>query len=223
MKLIIPLLSILLVITGCAGKTDRTERCTHYSAIYEAYLTTTTLRPVSKEEAAAAAVAAVFLRTYCGWSGPKAGSMTDVEDANGVPNVFPPDGYYAPEARTGAARTGIALRADPIPIGPPAAGRLISLPLFWDHNPALDGSTFYRLYWGRTANQWDGAIVIQTNVVQPFIWQTSASGPVKFTITSVRPPIVSNGETNSVESDPSNILQLQLAGPPVPPGRLRNK
>lgn len=69
---------------GCASMEDKDKRCATYADVYTLYLSSTEVRPVSKEESAAAAAAAIFLRTYCGWT------ATRGNDANGVPVIVPP-------------------------------------------------------------------------------------------------------------------------------------
>lgn len=77
--------------TGC--NTTKADRCEKYVSVYQLYLASTAVRPVSKEETAAAAAAALFLTTYCGWHGEtaapgaKAGPPRTV---HGVPVIFPP-------------------------------------------------------------------------------------------------------------------------------------
>jgi len=64
----------IISLVGCSTTStsipDKTARCENYESIYTLYLSTVATRPVSKEESAAAAVAAIFLRMYCGWTGP---------------------------------------------------------------------------------------------------------------------------------------------------------
>lgn len=85
-------IAALAFLVGCAGNPKTSEgRCENYVALYETYLATTALRPVSKEESAAAMVASVFLRTRCGWQSTRAGT-----DAQGVPILAPPLAGEAP-------------------------------------------------------------------------------------------------------------------------------
>lgn len=79
-----------VILTGCAGMKDKEQRCATYGDAYSLYLATTAVRPVSKEESAGAAAAAIFLRAYCGWVGPKAGPGSSTVDSNGVPILYPP-------------------------------------------------------------------------------------------------------------------------------------
>ena len=85
-KIIIAL--AMLFSPGCASDgsfPDREQRCGHYSNVYALYIASTAVRPIAKEEAAAALAATIFLRTYCGWTGTKA------VDVNGVPVIQPPN------------------------------------------------------------------------------------------------------------------------------------
>lgn len=84
-------LSIALALTlalgllvGCASGPDKDQRCETYAEVYTLYLASTEVRPVSPEEVAAATAAAIFLKTYCGWT------ATRAVDANGVPIIHPP-------------------------------------------------------------------------------------------------------------------------------------
>jgi hypothetical protein len=79
-----------VLFTGCAGMKDKEQRCATYGDVYSLYLATTAVRPVSKDESAGAAAAAIFLRAYCGWVGPKAGPGSSTVDSNGVPILYPP-------------------------------------------------------------------------------------------------------------------------------------
>lgn len=81
---------LCVALTGCASMEDKEKRCSTYADVYTLYLATTEIRPVSKEESAAASVAAIFLRTYCGWSGPRSGPGISTVDSNGVPILYPP-------------------------------------------------------------------------------------------------------------------------------------
>lgn len=66
---------------------SKDKRCEVYADAYALYLATAEVRPVSAEESAAAAGAALFLRVYCGWTGPRG---VAVNDSNGVPVIQPP-------------------------------------------------------------------------------------------------------------------------------------
>lgn len=212
--LLIAFLFTACLLSGCATGSSKPDRCGYYSDAYSLYLSTTTLRPVSKEESSSAAAAAIFLRTYCGWTGPK-GSPFDV-DENGVPIVFPP----APASSRSAS---LGLRDPLAAIGPPSPGRKVGLPLGWDHNPAADGTTEYRLYWGRGPSGWDGVISTPASSGQRYRWETSQAGPARFVVTAVRPPKTAEGETDPQESDPSNELAVTVSGYPIPPGKLRSQ
>jgi|GEM_PF-4008862 len=88
MKSIITILALcaaLALLAGCASTPDKEQRCVSYAEVYTLYLASTEVRPVSKEEVAAATAAAIFLRTYCGWT------ATRGNDANGVPVIHPPN------------------------------------------------------------------------------------------------------------------------------------
>lgn len=89
----------LALVAGCSTTADKDKRCATYADVYTLYLASTEVRPVSKEESAAAAAAAIFLRTYCGWTGKTTtpatkgtrGAKPEPEiDANGVPIIYPP-------------------------------------------------------------------------------------------------------------------------------------
>ena len=96
LKWLIPLVFALALLAGCASTPDKEQRCASYAEVYQLYLASTEVRPVSKEEVAAATAAAIFLRTYCGWTGsttaPKArgAKPTPEVDENGVPVIHPP-------------------------------------------------------------------------------------------------------------------------------------
>jgi hypothetical protein len=72
------------LLVGCASGPDQDQRCETYAEVYSLYLASTEVRPVSHEEIAAATAAALFLKTYCGWT------ATRAVDANGVPILYPP-------------------------------------------------------------------------------------------------------------------------------------
>lgn len=86
----------LALVAGCSTTADKDKRCATYTDVYTLYLASTEVRPVSKEEVAAATAAAIFLRTYCGWTGsttaPKTrgAKPTPEVDENGVPVIHPP-------------------------------------------------------------------------------------------------------------------------------------
>ncbi len=90
------LCAALALLAGCASTPDKEQRCTSYAELYQLYLASTEVRPVSKEEVAAATAAAIFLRTYCGWTSsttaPKTrgAKPTPEVDENGVPVIHPP-------------------------------------------------------------------------------------------------------------------------------------
>ena len=101
MKSIVTILSLcaaLALLAGCSSMPDKDKRCATYADVYTLYLASTEVRPVSKEESAAAAAAAIFLRTYCGWTGNTTAAAKGVKgakpepevDANGVPIIHPP-------------------------------------------------------------------------------------------------------------------------------------
>ena len=81
---ILALCAALALLAGCSSTPDKEQRCASYAEVYTLYLASTEVRPVSKEEVAAATAAAIFLRTYCGWT------ATRGNDANGVPVIHPP-------------------------------------------------------------------------------------------------------------------------------------
>lgn len=87
---LITVLFIACLFTGCAtGSLDTKEkRCAGYGDIYSLYLATAEIREVTPEERTVAAAAAIFLRTYCGWTAPK--GVGETLDANGVPVIYPP-------------------------------------------------------------------------------------------------------------------------------------
>ena len=96
---ILALCVALALVAGCSTTADKDKRCATYADVYTLYLASTEVRPVSKEESAAAAAAAIFLRTYCGWTGKTTapatkgtrGAKPEPEvDANGVPIIYPP-------------------------------------------------------------------------------------------------------------------------------------
>lgn len=209
---------LAVLFTGCAGLKDKESRCSAYSDAYSVYLATSAIREVSKDEKTAATAAAIFLRTYCGWTAPK-GAPEDAVDSNGVPKVNPP----APKART-SSRTSAAPHtraASSIPVGPPAPGRTMSVPLVWDHNPIADQAREYWLYWSRATNAWDARITIPTAAGQSYRWTTAQPGWARFAVTSARPPNAAAGETEWSESDPSNELAVTVTGYPNRPDRLR--
>lgn len=114
-----------LFLPGCAGSMGTpADRCATASALYEAYLASTTIREVSKDETAAAAAAALVLRLQCGWVAAKPGdvapayapsggklsraavplyrtnSVGEIELRTGVPVLLPEArARYAPQAR----------------------------------------------------------------------------------------------------------------------------
>jgi hypothetical protein len=181
--ILIAVLFCACLFTGCAGMDSKEKRCSTYADAYTLYLSTTEIRPVSKEEAAAAATAAIFLRTYCGWVGPKDG-ITPSEDANGVPVIFPP------ESR--------ASRAGPAP--GPTPWRLE-----WTDTNNVPGSIAgYRVYrkdgdaWVRIASTvsatWPVDLPPGEHVVAVTVWPAdeenaveSRFGPEKF-LSVARPP-----------------------------------
>lgn len=93
---ILALCAALALLAGCASTPDKEQRCASYAEVYQLYLASTEVRPVSKEDVAAATAAAIFLRTYCGWTGsttaPKTrgAKPTPEVDENGVPVIHPP-------------------------------------------------------------------------------------------------------------------------------------
>ena len=109
----------------------------------------------------------------------------------------------------------------PVPIGPPAPGRLNVVPMQWSHNPAEDGTTEYRLYWGTVEGQWQGMIAVSATNGTQYTYSTRARGPHWWTVTAARPPIREQGETEYQESDPSNVLRVNITGIPASPDRLR--
>ncbi|MDX1996320.1 MAG: hypothetical protein SF066_01265, partial [Thermoanaerobaculia bacterium] len=50
----------LALVAGCSTTADKDKRCATYADVYTLYLASTEVRPVSKEESAAAAAAAIF-------------------------------------------------------------------------------------------------------------------------------------------------------------------
>lgn len=84
---IMSIIAVALLLAGCAGMDTQEKRCATYGDMYALYLATVEVRPVSAEESAAAAAAAIFLRAYCGWTGPRGIAVTDT---NGVPVIMPP-------------------------------------------------------------------------------------------------------------------------------------
>ena len=98
MKSIVTILALcaaLALLAGCSSTPDKDKRCATYADVYTLYLASTEVRPVSKEESAAAAAAAIFLRTYCGWTGNTTAATKGAKpkpevDANGVPIIDPP-------------------------------------------------------------------------------------------------------------------------------------
>ena len=93
---LLALCAALALLAGCSSMPSKEQRCASYAEVYTLYLASTEVRPVSKEEVAAATAAAVFLRTYCGWSGDTSTPATKSAqpepeiDANGVPIIHPP-------------------------------------------------------------------------------------------------------------------------------------
>lgn len=86
---------LLAFLSGCASPSDKDQRCATYADAYALYIGTTAVRTPSKEEVAAAAGAAIFLRAYCGWTGnttaaTKGANPKPEVDANGVPIIYPP-------------------------------------------------------------------------------------------------------------------------------------
>ena len=86
---IIAVLFLACLFTGCASMETKQQRCSAYSDAYAVYLATAEIRDVSQDEKRAAVTAAIFLRTYCGWTAPR-GAPADTTDKNGVPVIYPP-------------------------------------------------------------------------------------------------------------------------------------
>lgn len=215
---LIAILFVACLFTGCTttGLDTKEKRCTAYSDAYSLYLATAEIREVSKDEKAAASAAAIFLRTWCGWTAPKGGPSGTV-DKNGVEIVYPPK----PKARSSRNSAAPAMRAGPVPVGPPAPGRTMAVPLEWNHNPLADQAREYWLYWARSTNAWDARITLPTASGPAYRWTTSQAGFARFAVTAARPPNASLGEKEWVESDPSNELDLIVSGFPNKPDRLR--
>jgi len=217
-----------LLFAGCkTASNSKVDRCAYYSAAYEAYKVSAVERTPSKDEVAIAKTAAAFLQAFCGWSVPRSQHLPDT-DKYGVPWIMAPDDsapdqYPDPDEQGQQSLRALPVetRAGPTPIGPPQSGRQISVPLGWDHNPLLDGTTEYRLYWSRTTNAWDGVVSMPASAGQRYTWTTPTPGMARFAVTAARPPIAAIGEKEYQESDSSNELNLQLVGPPTPPGRLQ--
>lgn len=122
----------------------------------------------------------------------------------------------------------VGLRGDsPLPVGPPTPGRLMAIPLTWQHSPSLDGTTQYRVYHSRQTNGWDGFETVQAGDFQTsgkrYLWQYRQGGTFRFAATALRPPDAESGETNLVESDPSNTITVRAKGFPDAPTELAPK
>lgn len=83
--IILALCAAASLLAGCASNPDKDKQCATYAEVYELYVPTADVRPVSKEEVAAATAAAIFLRSYCGWT------ATRGNDSNSVPILRPPN------------------------------------------------------------------------------------------------------------------------------------
>ena len=88
MKLNLTIIALAALLAACSTTPEgKARRCTAYSEVYSLYLASAEVRQPSKEEIAGAAAAALFLRIYCGWVGPRG---VEVNDANGVPVIVQP-------------------------------------------------------------------------------------------------------------------------------------
>lgn len=135
---------LALFSSGCAGTgsgsaSSQADRCETYAAVYSLYTATAPLREVSKDEAAAAAVAAAFLSLRCGWSPAAPGDVAQVPEPvanrtrgpapglyvtngagmlayrDGVPVLLPPE-FLAPARQR--SRAAPALAGRPVKLTP---------------------------------------------------------------------------------------------------------
>lgn len=75
---------LVLPLVGC--QTPTADQCAQYKVAYEMYQASLLDRAPSKEEVAAARIAAAYLTASCGWT------QTKAVDKYGVPIVKPPKG-----------------------------------------------------------------------------------------------------------------------------------
>lgn len=146
--------------------------------------------------------------------------------------TYDPDDWIGPVVSTAShvASRPKGLRADaPLPVGPPGPGRMLLVPLTWDHNPALDGTTEYRIYYSRQVetNKWDGFETVTTGDFQArgrsYDFRYRSGGSIRFVATAVRPPDPSYGESEPVESDRSNEITVSVHGFPESPTYFRKR
>lgn len=119
-----------MLFAGCGTVSTSTpaERCETYAAAYSLYTATATVREVSKDEAAAAQVAAAFLALRCGWSPARPGDVAQVPAPAAARTRGPAPGLYVTNSAGELAfRDGVPVLLPPGEARP-AAPRARSMP-----------------------------------------------------------------------------------------------